>query len=417
MSSAVAEELRQLVTERGRIAVRWLINPSQPPLENVCLTIEDGILADIRPAVSGDGPVRQLILIPPLVNAHTHLEFSVLDQPLQPRTPFPDWIRSVIRWRRDTVVRGNASEVSAAQAAAIQRGRDESRAHGVQLIGEIATAHPQPAAVANPRCLVFREAIGSGAERIVQQLQMIDEFLELRQAIQSAGGQIGLSPHAPYSVHLELLQGLVSRAQRQSLPLAMHIAETHDERQLLEQGCGPLADFLKSLDLFDSRQFPGNREITEYLELLSEGPRALVVHGNWLNAAEIQYIASRPSLSVVYCPRTHSWFGHPEYPLQQLLAAGVRVVAGTDSRASNPDLSIWRELQHLLVHHTWCSPRQALDMVTCSAAAALGIPQASRPLEPGCPFNCTVLDCAGDGLNLRECFVGARVITGLAGFV
>jgi cytosine/adenosine deaminase-related metal-dependent hydrolase len=149
------------------------------------------------------------------------------------------------------------------------------------------------------------------------------------------------------------------------------------------------------------------------LELLANGPRALVVHGNWLDAAEIQYIAARPSLSVVYCPRTHSWFGHPEYPLRQLLEAGVRVVAGTDSRASNPDLSVWREVRHLLLHHQWCSPLQALDMVTCSAAAALGLPQASLPIELGHQLACTVLDCPVDSLSLRDCFNSAKVVTGL----
>ena len=412
MSVSRAEELRELVTGSCRLAVRWLVNPGQSPLENVCLSIEDGRLADIRPADSSNGPVRPLMLIPPLVNAHTHLEFSDLTEPLRPPTPFPDWIRSVIRWRREAAARGTPDV--ATTATAIQRGIEESRAQGVQLIGEIATTDPLITAV-SPRCLVFREAIGLGPERIKQQLGMIDEFLRLRPAIQAAGGHIGLSPHAPYSVHLELLQGMVERAQQYELPLAMHIAETHEERQLLGEGNGLLADFLKSLDLFDSLMFPGNRAVTEYLELLAQGPRALIVHGNWLDAAEIDFIAAHRSLSVVYCPRTHAWFGHPEYPLRRLLAAGVRVILGTDSRASNPDLSIWSEIQHLLRHHPWCSPLQALDMVTCSAAASLGIPHASQPLVVQGRFLATVLECPKENSTLRECFLSSRVVTELSG--
>lgn len=403
-------DLQQLLnTGNGRFSVRWLVNPNQPPLENVCLTVEDGLVADIRPASSTDGTVPPLMLVPPLVNAHTHLEFSSLDQPLQPPAPFPDWIRSVIRWRREAAAHTTPAQI----AATIDQGLIESRSHAVQLIGEIASSHPQPATRPTPQCLVFREAIGLAPQRIAQQLEMIDEFLRLRPALEQSGGQIGISPHAPYSVHLDLLHALLERARQHQLPLAMHIAETLEERTLLELGSGPFADFLKSLELFDSHTFPGHRGILEFLELLAQAPSALIVHGNWLKTEEIQFIARHPSLTVVYCPRTHHWFGHPAYPLQQLQAAGIRIALGTDSRASNPDLSIWRELQHLLRHHPHCSPLQAVDMVTSAAATALRLPQASQPIACSQPFNATVLECSPDNLPLREQFLASKVLAPL----
>lgn len=382
--------------ERLTLCVRWLLNPDQQPQRNCRLMIEDNVLVDVRPARVEDGDVLPLMIVPPLVNAHTHLEFSNLSQPLQPPTPFPDWIRSVIRWRNEVGAAANSVQT------AIKAGLAESAASGVQLVGEIATSNPDPSSAGQTKSLIFREVIGLRASRCAQQLLMLDRFLKLRPEIEAAGGRVGISPHAPYSVHPDFLYLLASTARQEKLPLAMHLGETREEQELLEHGTGPFAEFLKSLDLFDAEIFRGGRAWTEYLEQLTLAPHALAIHGNWFGSAEWDYLRQHPTITVVYCPRTHHWFGHPPYPLQEMLDAGVRVVLGTDSRASNPDLGIWNELKHVLQHHPGVDPLRMLAMITTSSAAALGWPEVSQPIQPGRPFNATMIECPTQESSLRE---------------
>ena len=84
------------------------------------------------------------------------------------------------------------------------------------------------------------------------------------------------------------------------------------------------------------------------LRMLADAPRALVIHGNYLDDEELAFLAAnRERMSLVYCPRTHAYFEHPPYPLAKHLKLGVRVALGTDSRASNPDLDLLAEMRHV----------------------------------------------------------------------
>ena len=165
---------------------------------------------------------------------------------------------------------------------------------------------------------------------------------------------------------------------------------------MLQQGDGAMADFLKSMGLFDSAVFPGHRRLLEFLEPLARVPQALAVHGNYFAEQELDFLVRHPSIAVVYCPRTHAWFQHSEHPFRRMRAAGIRVVLGTDSRASNPDLCILSELQCVLRQHPELSVTDTLEMITTSAAAALGRAEFSVPLQAGHAFAATLLRCEGD---------------------
>ncbi len=112
----------------------------------------------------------------------------------------------------------------------------------------------------------------------------------------------------------------------------MHVAESDEERQLIEQGDGPFLDQLASIVPTAREHFPWGPTATYHLiKLLAAAPHSLLVHGNYLRDNEIELIAKHPSMSVVYCPRTHHFFGHPPHPVDKLLRAGIRVALGTDS--------------------------------------------------------------------------------------
>jgi cytosine/adenosine deaminase-related metal-dependent hydrolase len=125
--------------------------------------------------------------------------------------------------------------------------------------------------------------------------------------------------------------------------------------------------------MWDAGAIPRGSRPLDYLKLLAEAPRALVIHGNYLGNDEWRFLAAHcHRMSLVYCPRTHSYFAHPRYPLTQLLAAGVTVALGTDSRASNPDLDLLAEMRHVARLYAELNPQEILRMGTLAGAQALG---------------------------------------------
>jgi cytosine/adenosine deaminase-related metal-dependent hydrolase len=134
-----------------------------------------------------------------------------------------------------------------------------------------------------------------------------------------------------------------------------------------------LVELLQELNAWHPEVIPRGIEPRQYLEWLGEAHRALVIHGNFLQPEDWQFLAGRRErMTVVHCPRTHAFFGRGKFPLREMLDAGVRVAVGTDSRASNPDLSLWAELQHLFHNHPNVSGEEILELGTMHGAEALG---------------------------------------------
>jgi len=357
----------------------------RPPIDGGVVTITDGLIAAVGTSV--EGPVEDLgevALLPGLVNAHTHLEFSELEKPLgQPGMAFPDWIRLVIASRHHT--RRDPQQ-------AIQAGLQESQRLGVTLIGDIATESiASDSAAAQPYVVGFQEAIGFSAGRTDSVLAEVTRRLG---ASNNVSAHRGISPHAPYTVHPLLLEHLVDLACDQQIAVAMHLAESPEELELLANGSGPFQQLLEERSMWDRDAIAPNSRPLDYLQVLARAPRSIVVHGNYLTSEEIEYVAERRErMSIVYCPRTHAYFGHSAYPLEQMLSAGVRVALGTDSCASNPDLSLLGEMRHIVHSHQWISPDQILRMGTLSGAESLGLADVTGSLTPGKWANLIVVPC------------------------
>ncbi len=344
---------------------RWIVPVDARPIEDGVLLVADGRIMSVverwsKPCVD----LGNVALIPGLVNCHTHLEFSLLKQPIEPFLPFTDWIQVVIRYR---------AEHPGVAASAIRQGLAESLAGGVTLLGDIATSGWSPADYspleAGPRTVVFQEVLGLGDERIAQQRQLIETSQHV-------------SPHAPYSTHPELFAAALQHADAQRALVAVHLAETEAEVELLEEGTGEFREFLQSLGLWREGVF-GGRSCRDWLEVLSDLPRALVIHGNYLTANELAVLARSPHMTLVYCPRTHAAFGHAPHRWVDLLNLGGSVAIATDGRSSNPDLSLWNELQFLAAEYPTIQQHLILKLGTLSAARALGHGHDCGSLTPG----------------------------------
>ncbi len=382
------------------IQARWLLPMDGPPIAGGTLTIAgDRIVSVDAPGqVAADHDLGDVILLPGLVNAHTHLDLGglrELAERMRKPVDFTGWLREVVAHRR--------SSAPDEWTSAIRAGIAECVRQGTTLVGDIASAGVSgPILAAAPiRAVAFYELIGLHQSRAEAALAQADDWLA-RQP-RTATYRPGLSPHAPYTVSRYLLNEAVRRAREADLPLAMHFAETPHEADLLERRAGPLRSLLEELGAWhETDLFGGLLEVARAFDCYTG--KALLVHGNYLETGSfpaspcprVPASFPVPSATVVYCPRTHACFGHPPHPVAKLLATGVNVALGTDSLASNPDLSILEEMRFMHQHRAEIPAEQIVRMGTLNGARALGWENETGSLTPGKSADWITVPIEGD---------------------
>jgi cytosine/adenosine deaminase-related metal-dependent hydrolase len=358
-------------TSPWTLTARWVFPVSRPPLERGTVTIDgEGIVA-VEPHGAGraDIDLGDAAVVPGFVNAHTHLDLSGLRGQCAPSPDLTGWLRQVIAHRRATTPEQTRVDIAA--------GLTESLRFGTTLLGDISgDGGSWDALAAAPlRAVVFREILGLPEERAAQALDAARRWLESTTATLTC--RPGLSPHAPYSVRRTLIAQAALLARRRRCPLAVHLAESAAELDLLHRRKGPFVAFLRELGVWDAKGLADSS--SQVMKLCDQRVSKLFIHGNHLAPS-----ARVPRNStVVYCPRTHAAFGHPPHPFRDFLRRGVRVALGTDSLASNPDLDLFAEARFLRQHHPDVPGETLLRMATLSGAEALGWADTTGSLDAG----------------------------------
>ncbi|MFM8892850.1 MAG: amidohydrolase family protein [Planctomycetia bacterium] len=353
------------------------------------------------------------ILLPGLVNAHTHLEFSDLAAPLPAGGGLPEWIGRVVALRRG---RGSAGTEATRRDAAIAAGLAESARAGVTAIGEIATGALIGGDRGGPRVRSFREALGLSSPVMAGAGASVVRDLDRGAA---PPGHAGISPHAPYSVGRQLGRRLVDEACHRRVPVAMHLAESAEELELLATHGGPFRGLLERIGAWHDAEPPRLLSVEDWITLLSRAPRALVVHGTFLPdlpRALARLARHRRRLCVVVCPRTAASLVGRLPPVATLRRAGIRVALGTDSRASSPDLSVLAEAA-VLVDAGATGAEEAIRMATVESAWALGFEAQCGRLAAGRPADLAVLRPPGTWSDPFEAALdpATRVVTTIRG--
>lgn len=376
---------------------RWIVPVGRPAIEDGWLRIEHGrIVAIGRRKLTGNPPsgrsidLGDAIVLPGLVNAHTHLEFSDLERPLDADGGLPGWIAKVVALRR---ARPTGDVAGARLVAALRMGLAESLSFGVTTIGEIATAVPRGGYPSiGPRVRVYREALGLSFTGGSLPGAIARDLDRLR-------GSAGISPHAPMTVSSALGKALLREAARRGLPVTMHLAESLAELAYVTGGGGPFRDLFSTLGAWPADRPPPVLPPSDWISRLARVRRGSVVHGTFLgeppDATALDRLARhRDRLGVVVCPRTTRLLSGQLPPVERLLAAGIRVAIGTDSRASNPDLSVLGEAREL-VGAGLVSPGEALRMMTSDAAWNVAHEVRAGSIAVGRPADLVVLAPSG----------------------
>jgi cytosine/adenosine deaminase-related metal-dependent hydrolase len=313
------------------------------------------------------------IVLPGLINAHVHLELSDL-----PRLGF-EWRGPLADWLIEIIKQMPAGDDTQRVQRAVEIGIDQCLRFGVTTVGDISRQAKltRPLLRQSPlRVVSFGEFQAMAGRR-----KLLDERFAVATDRTHEGDRlrVGVSPHAPYSVE----PNGYARAIQSGLPLATHLAESPDEAEFLADHTGPFRRLWEFLNAWDDNvpRFEGSPiRFARSLGLLDIP--AVLAHLNYCDDAELALLASGKS-SVVYCPRTHAYFGHPPHRWRDMLAAGVNVALGTDSTASSPDLNLLDDLRLIRRIAPESSSHDLWQLVTTRPARALQMDDALGSLSPG----------------------------------
>ena len=368
------------MSESRTFTARLVFPVSGPPIERGTVTVRGDKIESVNPHGdrTADEDLGNVAIIPGLVNAHTHLDLSGARGLIPPTTPdtFTDWLRGVIAYRR-----GRTPEQVEADVAG---GVAECMRFGTTLIGDITAGGSSWGVVTcEPvRAVLFWELIGLSEDRL--RAAMYDYGDKVQRGPVTGANLLypetptcrwGFSPHAPYSVNHRLAIGMLALEYE---PVAIHLAESPGEFELVTYQSGPFREFLTDLGIWNPTAFTSSLPGFLALHPIVRRPR-LYIHCNYLPPNT----PFESNQSLVYCPRTHAAFGHPPHSFRAFLANGVRVCLGTDSLASNPDLDILAEARFVHARYPVFPGDALLRMVTLSGAEALGWADEAGSLEAG----------------------------------
>lgn len=331
------------------------------------------------------------VLLPGLVNAHTHLELTGLAGRV-PEDDFAAWIRRVRALKEE---RTPAVFLDAARA-----GLAACHAAGVTTVAETGDsgAVMQALAEAGGSGIVYQEVFGPHPDQRDASVRWLEERVAALAPLASARVRLGLSPHAPYTVSGPLYEAVARMARERDLPLAVHLAESRAETDLLGTATGSFAAAWAGRGI-PLPSVPGRTPV-EWLDQHGVlGPRTLCIHLVQVSAGDIARVAAH-GCAVAHCPRSNRRHGHGDAPLAALLGAGLRVGVGTDSEASlPPDLLAEARAARALAR---LDAAAALALCTSGAARALGLEGEVGVLAPGAWGDVAVIGVAPDATDPVE---------------
>jgi aminodeoxyfutalosine deaminase len=361
------------------LAAGWVVTGVDRPIRDGVVAVERGVITWVGPATSREAPPgerRDLgagVLLPGLVNAHTHLELSHLHRQIDPGDGFVGWIERLVeaRPRLDGAL---ASRRMAAAVAGLAQ-------TGTVAVGDVSNTLGSVAALAaSPlQSVVFHELIGWDPAAA-------DAVLEAAVARTDAAGgprpaanvEIRVAGHAPHSVSPRLLE----RMREQGGPAALHLAESPAESEFLRDGRGEWAEFLARRGVGAVPFAARGLSPVAYVDALGLlRPGFVAVHCVHVDERDRRLLARR-RVSVVTCPRSNEALGVGRADVPALLAAGSKVAVGTDSLASADTLDLMDDVRALARQWPQLTPEVLLRMATENGARALGLSNLGR-VAPG----------------------------------
>jgi cytosine/adenosine deaminase-related metal-dependent hydrolase len=346
-----------------------------------------------------DAPVADLgdaILAPGLVDAHCHLEWSLMDGVLAP-DDFPPWLRRMLALRARMTHDDHRAAARFGALRALRAGTTTLADSGPTGAGAAAMA--EVGLRGRLHLEAFGTSEGDAARRVAA---AVAERVAGLDADAGPGVRIGVSPHAPYTVGPALWRALAADPRLSERPWATHLAESEAEARVVAGGDGPLADVFADVGFAPARWGGAEGETT-----VSRTARGGALRRGLVAAHCVRLGADDPAtlracgVSVAHCPRSNEHLRVGRAPLVALRAAGVRMGLGSDSPASGGDYDLRAEARACARVHADAGEPERLDwadvlrLATLGGAEALGLEGEVGSLAPGTRADLVVLRPSG----------------------
>jgi 5-methylthioadenosine/S-adenosylhomocysteine deaminase len=382
------------VTKAKTLRAKWVLPIGGEPLENGEVVLEGSRIVEVRSA-SGSRADSVLdfgdaILMPGLVNVHTHLDYTLYRGFLEDLDFFP-WIReltlskallSTEDWRASAV--WGAAEAVAGGVTTLGDCTDSGAAHfGAKTLGM--------------RGIIYQEVFGIDEQQTVAEIVQ-DLKAKVAQWTRESEGTlltVGISPHAPYTVRPALFQELARYAEKEKLPVCIHAAESQAEGELLARGQGTIAEMYARRGIDWT---PPKTSTVAYLDSLGIlGAHTLLVHGVQISAQD-RHRSRAKDIAWAHCPKSNAKLGVGVAPFGLLSgreADGtneepLRVGLGSDSVASNNTMDMFEEMRFAVLMQRGArrqvkalTAKEAVLMATIGGAKALRLESEIGSLEAG----------------------------------
>ncbi len=359
-------------------AARWIVPVASAPIENGALAVEGARIVGVGrcdeiTAMFREARVENLgeaIILPGLVNTHTHLELTAMRGYLEKEeTDFFEWLRKLTIARLQ-VLTADDLQVSATWGAC------EAVRAGITCVDDAsdsASTSMQALREVGMRGVVYQESFGPDPKLVAENFAELEEKVQRLREFENELVRVGVSPHAPYTVCGPQLERIAEFASDERLPLMMHAAESEAEDLFLREGCGTFAEGLAR------RSIEWNAPRMSTIAYLNQvgilRTRPLLAHCIRVDDADIEMIRATGS-KIAHCPKSNAKLGHGRAPFAKFIEAGIAVGLGSDSVASNNTCDILEEARFATLLSRSADNPISADQVLRSATIRGGFEQA-----------------------------------------
>jgi aminodeoxyfutalosine deaminase len=387
---------------------RTLVPMNGLPIENGAFVVNEGVLIEVghanqtlRNHVGTVIDLGEVAVLPGLINAHCHLDYTLMRGAILPANSFSHWVSRINALKR--------SFTDSDYIRSMELGFAELRRNGITTVLDI---------VANPQIFPF---FPDTPIRTWFCLELIDvrprpwidksafgSWLFFSEEAKLNGG-LGLSPHSPYTASTSMYELALKCAHMHNMLVTTHVGESREEYEMFASNRGALYDFLAML----GRPMTDCGATSPLRHLISHrliGEDCILAHLNELDSRDLELLANSRwrSLHVVHCPKSHRFLHHRRFPMEALLERGLNVCLGTDSLASNDSLNLFSEMRAARKNYPKLAAQNLLEMVTVRPARALKMERDLGKIAVGYLADLIAIPFTGAGDEVYEAIIENR---------